>query len=107
MPARERRKREFCANPVHSLLALRLESLAMIAHLRGTLIAKGPSHAIVEAAGVGYELAISITTYSDLPALNAEIALHVYTHVREDALALFGFLQRAEKQLFEKLIGVS
>src|SRR6266849_2150808 len=79
----------------------------MIAHLRGKLIAKGPSHAIVEAAGVGYELAISITTYSDLPALNEEIALHVYTHVREDALALFGFLQREEKQLFEKLIGVS
>jgi len=79
----------------------------MIAHLRGKLIAKGPSHAIVEAAGVGYELAISVTTYSDLPALNEEIALHVYTHVREDALALFGFLQRAEKQLFEKLIGVS
>src|SRR5262249_26284673 len=79
----------------------------MIAHLRGTLIAKTPSYVIVEAGGVGYELAVSITTYSDLAALNQEIALHVYTHVREDALALFGFLEREEKQLFEKLIGVS
>jgi len=79
----------------------------MIAHLRGKLIAKSSSHAIVEAGGVGYELAISITTYSHLPGLDQEIALHVYTHVREDALALFGFLQREEKQLFEKLIAVS
>ncbi len=79
----------------------------MIAHLRGKLIAKNPSHAVVEAGGVGYELAISIPTYSALPGLNQEVALHVYTHVREDALALFGFLQREEKQLFEKLIGVS
>jgi holliday junction DNA helicase RuvA len=79
----------------------------MIAHLRGKLIAKTPSHAIVEAAGVGYELAISIPTYSHLPGLHQEVALHVYTHVREDALALFGFLQREEKQLFEKLIAVS
>ncbi len=79
----------------------------MIAHLRGKLIAKSPSHAVVEAGGVGYELAISIPTYSALPALNQEIALFVYTHVREDALALFGFLKREEKQLFEKLIAVS
>ncbi|HTC93345.1 MAG TPA: Holliday junction branch migration protein RuvA [Terriglobales bacterium] len=79
----------------------------MIAHLRGKLIAKTPSHAIVEAGGVGYELAISIPTYSALPGLEQEVALYVYTHVREDALALFGFLQREEKQLFEKLIGVS
>ena len=79
----------------------------MIAHLRGKLIAKTPSHVIVDVGGVGYELAVSVTTYSDLPALNQEIALHVYTHVREDALALFGFLANEEKQLFEKLIGVS
>lgn len=79
----------------------------MIAHLQGRLIAKTPGHAIVEAAGVGYEVAISIPAYSELPALNQEVALHVYTHVREDALALFGFLRREEKQLFEKLIGVS
>jgi Holliday junction DNA helicase RuvA len=79
----------------------------MIAYLRGKLIAKTPSHIILDVGGVGYELAVSVTTYSDLPAFDQEIALHVYTHVREDALALFGFLQHEEKQLFEKLIGVS
>lgn len=79
----------------------------MIAHLRGRLIAKRPNQAVVEAGGVGYELTISIPTFSALTALDSEVALHVYTHVREDALALFGFLRREEKQLFEKLIGVS
>lgn len=79
----------------------------MIAHLRGTLLAKTPQSVIVEAAGVGYEVAISIPTYSGLPALGAEISLHIYTHVREDALALFGFVDVAEKRLFEKLFSVS
>jgi Holliday junction DNA helicase RuvA len=79
----------------------------MIAHLRGRLIAKHPNQAVVEAAGVGYEVNISIPTFSALPALGAEVALHVHTHVREDALSLFGFLRGEEKQLFEKLISVS
>src|SRR5262245_45019251 len=80
----------------------------MIAHLRGRLIAKEPNRAIVEVGGgVGYEVVISVPTYSELPALGGEVSLHVHTHVREDALALFGFLKPAEKQLFEKLIGVS
>jgi holliday junction DNA helicase RuvA len=79
----------------------------MIAHLRGRLLAKHPNQAIVEAGGVGYDLVISVPTFSDLPAVGAEVALHVHTHVREDALALFGFLRPQEKQLFEKLIGVS
>ena len=79
----------------------------MIAHLRGKLIAKSPNQVIVEAGGVGYELTISIPTFSEMPAQHNEVALHVYTHVREDALALFGFLRRDEKQLFEKLLSVS
>lgn len=79
----------------------------MIAHLRGRLIAKHPNQAVVEAAGVGYEINISIPTFSGLPALGAEVALFIHTHVREDALALFGFLRVEEKQLFEKLISVS
>src|SRR5215510_3272197 len=79
----------------------------MIAHLRGKLISKHPNQAIVEAAGVGYEVNISIPTFSGLPALGAEVALFVYTHVREDALALYGFLHSEDKQLFEKLISVS
>src|SRR2546423_163081 len=79
----------------------------MIAHLRGRLIAKHPNNIVVEASGVGYELNISVPTFSDLPAPGTEVAMHVYTHVREDALALYGFLRREEKQLFEKLLNVS
>src|SRR5215469_12048197 len=79
----------------------------MIAHLRGKLISKHPNQAIVEAGGVGYDVAITIPTYSDLPAAGSNVALHIHTHVREDAIALFGFLRADEKQLFEKLIRVS
>jgi Holliday junction DNA helicase RuvA len=79
----------------------------MIAHLRGRLISKHPNQAIVEAGGVGYDVTITVPTFSDLPALGSEVALHVHTHVREDAIALFGFLRADEKQLFEKLITVS
>ncbi len=79
----------------------------MIAHLRGKLIARHPNQAIVETAGVGYEVVISIPTFSDLPALGSEVALHIHTHVREDQLALYGFLRPEEKQLFEKLLTVS
>ncbi len=79
----------------------------MIAHLRGKLIAKHPNQAIVEAGGVGYDVVISIPTFSDLPAVGSEVALHIHTHVREDAIALFGFLRPEERRLFEKLLAVS
>ena len=79
----------------------------MIAHLRGKLLSKHPGQTVVEAAGVGYEINITIPTFSALPAVGAEVAVFVHTHVREDALALFGFLKLNEKQLFEKLISVS
>jgi Holliday junction DNA helicase RuvA len=79
----------------------------MIAHLRGRLISKHPNQAIVETAGVGYDVTISIPTFSDLPSAGAEVALHIHTHVREDTIALYGFLRSEEKQLFEKLIQVS
>jgi holliday junction DNA helicase RuvA len=79
----------------------------VIAHLRGKLLSKHPGQAVVEAAGVGYEVNITIPTFSALPAVGAEVAVFVHTHVREDALALFGFLKLNEKQLFEKLISVS
>jgi Holliday junction DNA helicase RuvA len=79
----------------------------MIAHLRGRLLAKHPNQAIVESGGVGYDVTISIPTFSDLPETGSEVALHIHTHVREDSLALYGFLRPAEKQLFEKLITVS
>lgn len=82
-------------------------TLTMIAHLRGKLLAKHPNQAIVETAGVGYDVTISVPTFSDLPGIGSEVALHIHTHVREDALALYGFLRPSEKMLFEKLIGVS
>jgi holliday junction DNA helicase RuvA len=79
----------------------------MIAHLRGKLLAKHPNQAIVETGGVGYDVTISIPTFSDLPAIGGEVTLHIHTHVREDLIALYGFLRPAEKRLFEKLITVS
>jgi Holliday junction DNA helicase RuvA len=79
----------------------------MIAHLRGKLLAKHPNQAVIETAGVGYDVTITIPTFSDLPSLGSEVALHIHTHVREDQIALYGFLRPAEKQLFEKLITVS
>ena len=79
----------------------------MIAHLRGKLLAKHPNQAIVETSGVGYDVTITVPTFSDLPAVGTEVALHIHTHVREDALALYGFLRASEKVLFEKLITVS
>jgi Holliday junction DNA helicase RuvA len=79
----------------------------MIAHLRGRLLSKLPHQAIVEAAGVGYDVAISVTTFTALPAEGAEVALHIHTQVREDTLALFGFTSRDEKRIFERLITVS
>jgi len=81
--------------------------MPMIAHLRGKLLAKHPNQAIIEAGGVGYDVTISVPTFSDLPAIGADVALHVHTHVREDVIALYGFLGPAEKVLFEKLITVS
>src|SRR5215475_10572773 len=79
----------------------------MIAHLRGKLLVKHPNQAIVEAGGVGYDVTISVPTFSDLPSIGSEVALHIHTHVREDIIALYGFLKASEKQLFEKLITVS
>jgi holliday junction DNA helicase RuvA len=79
----------------------------MIAHLRGTLLAKHPNQVVVETAGVGYEVNISVPTFSGLPAIGSEVELHIHTHVREDVFALYGFLRPAEKVLFEKLMTVS
>ena|SRR5689334_9999278 len=79
----------------------------MIAHLRGKLLAKHPNQAIVETGGVGYDVTISVPTFSDLPGIGGEVTLHIHTHVREDLIALYGFLRTGEKRLFEKLITVS
>ena len=79
----------------------------MIAHLRGKLIYKQPGQAIVEAGGVGYDVTISVPTFTALPGVGGEAAMHIYTQVSDDAIALFGFLDRQEKRLFERLITVS
>jgi Holliday junction DNA helicase RuvA len=79
----------------------------MIAHLRGKLIYKQPGQAIIEAGGVGYDVVISVPTFTALPSVGAEASLHIHTQVSEDQIALFGFLEREEKRLFERLITVS
>jgi holliday junction DNA helicase RuvA len=79
----------------------------MIALLRGTLVEKNPNQAILETGGVGYDVIIPISTFSKLPDVGSETRLRIHTHVREDTLALYGFLTADEKNLFEKLIGVS
>jgi len=79
----------------------------MIALLRGTLVEKHPNQAIVDVGGVGYDVAIPVSTFSHLPEPGAEVRLRVHTHVREDALLLYGFLSTDEKNLFERLISVS
>ncbi|MEX2264060.1 MAG: Holliday junction branch migration protein RuvA [Bryobacteraceae bacterium] len=79
----------------------------MIAHLRGILLEKHPNQAVVEAGGVGYDVTVPVSTYSRLPDVGCELRLRIHTHVREDALSLYGFLSQDEKALFEKLISVS
>jgi Holliday junction DNA helicase RuvA len=79
----------------------------MIAYLRGTILEKHPNQVIVDAGGVGYDVTIPISTYASLPERGAEVRLRIHTHVREDALSLYGFLSLEEKILFEKLIDVS
>ena len=79
----------------------------MIAHLSGTLRAKHATSVIVDVGGVGYEVTIPVTTFYDLGEPNAPVQLRIYTHVREDALQLFGFRTERERELFTLLISVS
>jgi Holliday junction DNA helicase RuvA len=79
----------------------------MIAYLRGKLLEKHPNQVIVDTGGVGYDVLIPVSTFSALPDAGAEVKLRIHTHVREDALTLFGFLTLEEKAIFEKLISVS
>jgi Holliday junction DNA helicase RuvA len=79
----------------------------VIAHIRGQIVSKASNAVVIDCGGVGYELAISVATYTELREVGAEARLHVHTHVREDALLLFGFTELAEKRLFEKLLTIS
>jgi Holliday junction DNA helicase RuvA len=79
----------------------------MIGQLRGKLAEKRPNSVLVDVGGVGYVVAVSLSTYAALGELHTDVTLLVYTHVREDALALYGFISAREKQLFEMLISAS
>ncbi len=79
----------------------------MISHLSGNLLAKHATSVVVEVGGVGYEVTIPVTTFYDLGDVGAGVRLNIYTHVREDALQLFGFRTLRERELFTLLISVS
>jgi Holliday junction DNA helicase RuvA len=79
----------------------------MIARLRGRLLEKTPEQIVIDAGGVGYQLSVSLNCFYRLPAVGAELDVRVHTHVREDALQLYGFLDDAERSLFLLLIQVS
>lgn len=79
----------------------------MIARLRGKILEKQPNLAVIDVAGVGYAVTIPVSTYTALGGVGDEVSLHVYTHVREDTIALFGFHSKEEKRIFEHLITVS
>jgi holliday junction DNA helicase RuvA len=79
----------------------------MIAFLRGRVFDKQPNRVIVDVQGVGYDVVVPLSTFYEIGDEGAEVSLRVHTHVREDALQLFGFLTELERQLFERLIGIS
>lgn len=79
----------------------------MIGSLRGTLTEKRPNQILLDVGGVGYQVQIPLSTFANLGALHGEATLLIHTHVREDQLALYGFLTAREKQCFELLISAS
>lgn len=79
----------------------------MIASLRGKLLEKHPNFVIIDAGGVGYAVTVPVSTFSHIGGIGEEVRLLIYTHVREDTLALYGFANGREKELFEKLITIS
>ena len=79
----------------------------MIAHISGTLAQKIPGEVVIDVAGVGYQIFIPLNVFYRLPEIGAPLSLQIYTHVREDALQLFGFQDCGDKQLFLLLLGVS
>jgi Holliday junction DNA helicase RuvA len=79
----------------------------LIAHLRGRILEKHPNRTVVDVSGVGYDVFVPLSTFYSLGDPGGEIALRIHTHVREDALVLYGFLTLLEQELFERLIGVS
>jgi Holliday junction DNA helicase RuvA len=79
----------------------------MIGSLRGKLLYKKPDNIVVEVGGVGYMVNVSINTLSILAEEGEDIFLHIYTHVREDILQLYGFISEDEKKIFITLLGIT
>ena len=79
----------------------------MIAQLRGLLVSKDPGQIVIDVNGVGYQVFVPLSTFYQLPAIHQEVRLRVYTHVREDAIQLYGFHTSEERMTFELLTGVS
>src|SRR6187455_1529457 len=79
----------------------------MIAVLRGSIAEKTPSRVVVDVAGVGYEVLVPLSTFYVLGDAGAAVTLRIHTHVREDVIALYGFLTRLEQDLFERLIAIN
>lgn len=79
----------------------------MIAFLRGRLLEKHPNRVVIDVNGVGYEVHVPVSSFYGMAEAGADVSLRVHTHVREDAIALFGFGSVLELQLFERLIGIS
>ena len=79
----------------------------MIGSLRGNVLARRPDNVIIEVGGVGYQVNVPLNILANLPEEGKEVFLHIYTHVREDALQLFGFTSENEKKIFMVLLGIS
>ena len=79
----------------------------MIGYLKGILFEKKPDHILLLVGGVGYEIEVPASSLCSLPELNKEVSLYIITHVREDALRLFGFISYFDKLVFDALIQVS
>ena len=79
----------------------------MIGYLKGQLLSKKPNLVLLDVQGVGYEVHIPLTSFYDLPGQGSEVALKIHTHVREDALMLYGFCSQREKDFFLKLVSIS
>jgi Holliday junction DNA helicase RuvA len=79
----------------------------VIAYLHGRILEKQPNRIVVDVAGVGYDVSVPLSTFYGLGDAGSDIALRIHTHVREDALALYGFATKLEQDLFERLISIS
>ena len=79
----------------------------MIAHIQGFLQFKSPEYLVIDVDGIGYQVHVPLSTFYDLPQLGSKVSLHIHTHVREDALQLYGFQSPDEKALFIHLISIS